>query len=173
MKEKAFDFKKLKNANGDPRGLSDYKDKLVVVLFSCNHCPYVKAYESRYKIIQADYQAKGVRLVAINSNDAVNYPDDSFENMVRRAKDKGYNFDYLHDEDQRTARAFGASNTPHVFVLDEARHIRYSGRIDDNWENAKAVRTHDLRDALDALLKGNEPTVSSTLPVGCSIKWKK
>jgi len=170
--EKAPDFANLKGVDGKKHSLGDYKEKVLVVIFSCNHCPYVKAYEERYKSIQSDYQSQGVRFVVVNSNDTVKYPDDSFDNMVKRSQKKQYNFPYLHDEDQGVARSYGATNTPHVFVLDESRSVCYTGRIDDNWENADKVREHDLRNALDAVLKGEKPSVASTLPVGCSVKWK-
>ena len=117
-------FLNLKGVDGKTHGLSDFGEKLLVVIFSCNHCPYVVAYEDRMIAIQDDYASKGVRLIAINSNDAVKYPDDSFEKMKVRAREKGYNFPYLHDADQSVARAFGATNTPHVFVLDEKRALR-------------------------------------------------
>jgi peroxiredoxin len=162
----------LKAADGKNYGLADFKEKIIVVIFSCNHCPYVVAYEDRIIAIQKDYAEKGVRVVAINSNDSVKYPDDGFEKMVVRAKEKHFNFSYLHDADQAVARAFGATNTPHVFVLDEKRALRYVGRIDDAWDHPERVKTRDLRNALNALIEGREPKPSSTLPVGCSIKWK-
>ena len=170
--EKAPEFSKLKGIDNKKHSLSDFKEKILVMIFSCNHCPYVKAYEGRYKKIQSDYESQDVRLIAINSNDAVKYPEDSFENMIKRAKEKDYNFPYLYDEDQSVAKSFGATNTPHVFVLDESRKLRYTGRIDDNWEDENQVKEEDLRGVLDALLKSQDPSVTSTLPVGCSVKWK-
>lgn len=168
----APDFKNLKNVDGQTKSLSDFSEKILVLIFSCNHCPYVVAYEDRYLALQNDYAAKGVRLIAINANDAVKYPDDSFEKMQVRAREKKYNFPYLHDADQSVARAFGATNTPHAFVLDEKRTLRYVGRIDDSWDRPARAKSHDLRNALDALLAGRDPKPASTLPVGCSIKWK-
>lgn len=168
----AHGFTGLKGTDGKVYGLGDFKEKILIILFTCNHCPYVKAYEDRYVALQNDYAPKNVRVVAINSNDAVKYPDDSFEKMKLRAEEKAYNFPYLHDADQSAARAFGATNTPHVFVLDDRRVLRYTGRIDDSWDRPERVKAHDLRGALDALLDGREPKPSSTLPVGCSIKWK-
>jgi len=170
--EKAPDFLNLKGVDGKTHSLSDYSEKILVFIFSCNHCPYVKAYEDRYNLIHSDYVSKGVQFIVINSNDAVKYPDDSFDNMVKRAQEKNYQFPYLYDEDQSVARKFAASNTPHVFVLDESRTVKYTGRIDDNWEDADAVQEHDLRNALNAVINNQEPPVTSTLPVGCSIKWK-
>ncbi len=169
----ANSFGPLKSADGNIYGLSDFLEKLLVVIFSCNHCPYVVAYEERIKALQSDYAARGVRVIAINANDAVKYPDDSFEKMIVRAQEKHFNFAYLHDADQSVARAFGATNTPHAFVLDEKRALRYVGRIDDSWDRPERVKQHDLRKALDALLSGETPKPASTLPVGCSIKWKK
>lgn len=168
----AKDFGPLKAADGKAYGLGDLKEKVLVVIFSCNHCPYVVAYEDRIIAIQDDFASKGVKVVAINSNDSVKYTDDSFEKMVVRAKEKSFNFTYLHDADQSVARAFGATNTPHVFVLDERRVLRYVGRIDDAWDRPAKAKEHDLRNALNALLNGQEPKPASTLPVGCSVKWK-
>ena len=168
----ANSFGPLKAADGKSYGLADFKEKLLVVIFSCNHCPYVVAYEDRIIAVQGEYAAKGVRVVAINSNDSVKYPDDGFEKMKVRAAEKKFNFSYLHDADQAVARAFGATNTPHVFVLDEKRTLQYVGRIDDSWDRPERVKQRDLRNALDALLSGQAPQPSSTLPVGCSIKWK-
>jgi len=170
---KDLGFENLKGVDGQNYSFGDFSDaKVLVVIFSCNHCPYVIAYENRYVSIQKDYSAKGVRFVAINANDDVKYPEDGFEKMIERAKSKHYNFPYLRDEDQAVAMKFGATNTPHVFVFDQKRVLKYSGRIDDNWENPDRVMTHDLRNVLDALIQGKEPPVSTTLPVGCSIKWK-
>lgn len=168
----AKDFGPLKAADGKAYGLGDFKEKILVIIFSCNHCPYVVAYEDRIIAFQDDYASKGVKVAAINSNDSVKYPDDSFEKMAARAKDKKFNFTYLHDADQSVARAFGATNTPHVFVLDEKRALRYVGRIDDSWDRPEKAKQHDLRNAVDALLSGKEPKPASTLPVGCSVKWK-
>ncbi len=171
--EKGLTFKDLKGVDGKLYSMEDFSDApVLVVIFSCNHCPYVRAYEDRYVKIQGDYRNRGVRFVAINANDDVKYPEDSFDKMVKRAKEENYNFPYLRDGDQSVARSFGATNTPHVFVFDGARVLRYSGRIDDNWERLDRVRSHDLRNVLDALLEGKAPPVTTTLPVGCSVKWK-
>ena len=171
--EKGLTFRNLKGVDGKLYSMEDFSDaQVLVVIFSCNHCPYVRAYEERYVKIQGDYKGRGVRFIAINPNDDVKYPEDSFDKMVIRAKEKKYNFPYVRDGDQSIARAFGATNTPHVFVFDRARVLRYSGRIDDNWERPDRVKTHVLRKALDALLEGKEPPVTTTLPVGCSVKWK-
>lgn len=153
--------------------LADYADKkAVAVIFSCNHCPYVRAWEDRMVRIQADYAGKGVQLIAINSNDARKYPDDSFPRMKERAQEKGFNFPYLYDETQEIAHAYGAERTPEVFLFDQGGVLRYHGAIDDNYDNPSAVQSHFLREALDAVLAGQAPSTARTQPVGCTIKWK-
>lgn len=153
--------------------LADYADKqAVAVIFSCNHCPYVRAWEDRMVQIQADYASQGVQLIAINANDAQKYPDDSFPRMKERARDKGFNFPYLYDETQAVARAYGAERTPEVFLFDRNGILRYHGAIDDNYDNPQAVRSPYLRQALDAVLAGQTPPTAQTQPVGCTIKWK-
>jgi peroxiredoxin len=163
----------LPGVDGKNYSLSSFADKkAVVVIFSCNHCPYVIAYEDRMIAIQRDYADKGVALVAINPNDDVKYPADSFDKMAIRAKEKGFNFPYLRDETQEIARAYGATRTPEIFLLDESRRLVYHGRIDDNAMDPNGVKRHDLREALDELLEGKEISVTETTPVGCTIKWK-
>ncbi len=167
----AVDFQ-LKGVDGKTYTLKNLGDrKAFVVVFSCNHCPYVQAYETRMVQIQQDYLQRGATLVAINSNDETNYPEDSFPNMVKRAKEKGFNFPYLRDETQDIARKYGAICTPHVFAFDQKRVLQYKGRIDDN-RNPDEVKTRDLKNALDAMLSGKTPPVQETRPFGCSIKWK-
>jgi peroxiredoxin len=170
--DKAPDFKLL-GVDNKTYTLDSFKDKkIVTVMFICVHCPYVRAWEPRFLQIQKDYADKGVTLVGITSNDPVKFPEDSFENTAKWAKEKGYNFPYLYDEDQSVARAYGAERTPEVFVFDEKRILRYHGRIDDNHEDPTQVKTHYLRDALDALLAGKPVPIAETQPVGCTIKWK-
>ncbi|HEY3198733.1 MAG TPA: thioredoxin family protein [Nitrospirales bacterium] len=144
---------------------------VLVVIFSCNHCPYVQAYEDRMKDIQRDYQTRGVQLIAINSNDDVNYPEDGFNAMVERANTKGFNFPYLRDAKQEVAKAYGATHTPQLFVFDQGRKLRYTGKIDDNWQNPGAVKKQYLREAVDALLQGGAPAEAETHAIGCTIKW--
>ncbi len=152
--------------------LADFADKsAIVIIFSCNHCPYVRAWEDRMNEIQHDYARRGVQLVAINPNDDKKYPDDSLEKMRQRAHEKEFVFPYLRDATQEVARAYGAERTPEVFVLDDHGIVRYHGAIDDNYEDARAVTKHYLRDALDALLAGEEPSITTTPPVGCTVKW--
>ena len=146
------------------------KSCVLVVIFSCNHCPYVQAYEDRMVAMQRDYAGKGAQLVAINANDDKAYPEDAYPEMVKRAKQKGFNFPYLRDPDQKAAEAYGAVCTPHVFAFDKDRRLRYRGRIDDS-RDPKQVKSPDLRNALDDMLAGRNPKVSDTRPFGCSIKW--
>lgn len=163
----------LPATDGKTYSLSSFKDaRLLVISFTCNHCPYAQGVEDRFIRLASRYQPKGVAFVAISANDAANYPDDSFENMGKRAKAKGYPFPYLYDETQGTAKAYGAVCTPHIFVLDAGRKLIYEGRIDDNWQNEAAVKSHDLKNTLDAALAGKSIPVPQTNPMGCSIKWK-
>ena len=153
--------------------LADYAEKqAVAVIFSCNHCPYVRAWEDRMVQIHADYAAHGVQLIAISANDAHKYPDDSFPKMKERAREKGFNFPYLYDATQEVARAYGAERTPEVFLFDKGGVLRYHGAIDDNYDDPRLVRSHYLRQALDAVLADQTPSPTQTPPVGCTIKWK-
>jgi len=162
----------LPGVDGKTYRLQSFAEKpVLVVLFSCNHCPYVQAYEDRLIEIQRDYGDRGVQLVAINSNDEVDYPEDSFENMVTRAKAKGYNFPYLRDASQQVARAYGATHTPHLFVFGRHRRLCYTGKIDDNWQRPDAVTRRYLREALEAVLQDGEPAEPTTHAIGCTIKW--
>jgi len=148
------------------------KSPATVVLFICNHCPYVKAYIPRLVELQKEFAGKA-RLVAICSNDAKTYPDDSFDNMKKHAKDWGLNFPYVRDEDQAVARAFGAERTPEIFVLDRGGVCRYEGGIDDNYQDATKVKQRPLRDAINAVAKGETVAVPWTHAIGCTIKWAK
>jgi peroxiredoxin len=171
--QKGPDFS-LPGVDGQTYALSELlkTSQAVAVIFSCNHCPYVRAWEGRMKDIQRDYQAKGVRLVAIGSNDAAKYPDDDFSHMKQRAEQEGFNFLYLRDESQAVARAYGGTHTPHVFLLDPAGVLRYRGAIDDNYDEPDAVQHPYLRNALDAVLSGQTPEPAVSQAVGCTIKWK-
>jgi peroxiredoxin len=122
--------------------------------------------------IQTDYEGKGLQLIAINANDASKYPDDSFQNMKKRAREKQFNFPYLRDEDQQVAKIYGAQRTPEVFLFDASRVLRYHGAIDDNYDDPHAVRNSYLRNALDALVEVRDTQTPETAPVGCTIKWK-
>ena len=149
------------------------KSKAVVLSFTCNHCPYAQAYDDRFNDLAREFTPKGFSFIAINANDAMTYPDDSFENMIKHAKVKNFTFPYLHDKSHRVAKAYGAVCTPHIFVLDEKRKLVYEGRIDDNWKNPDAVTSHDLKNALNALATGQPIPAARTNPMGCSIKWKR
>lgn len=170
---KAIDFD-LPGVDGRTHRLSDYHDKPVLAItFWCNHCPYVQAWEQRVIDIQKEYASKGVQVVAINSNETVNYPTDDFPHMVERARSKGYPFPYLRDESQEIARRFGAARTPEFFVFDRDRVLRYHGAPDDNHESPVRVTKRYLREALDAILLSKEPALAETPPRGCSVKWAK
>ena len=163
----------LLNVDGETRDLASFADaELLVVVFTCNHCPYAVASEDRMIELQRDYADRGVQLVAINPNDDVNYPDDSFEKMKVRAADKGFNFPYLRDDTQEVARAYDAACTPDIFVFDRDRKLLYNGRIDDNWQHPEAVTRRDLRAVLDAALAGSTVDFEHVPSRGCSIKWK-
>jgi peroxiredoxin len=149
------------------------KDPVLVVVFTCNHCPYAQAYEDRLIELARHFDEEGVQFVLINSNDDAEYPDDSFESMRVRYAEKGFPFPYCRDESQSVAREYGALCTPHCFVFDDARRLRYKGRIDDNWKDPTTVLHHDLRDAIAAVVKGEEPETPEANAIGCSIKWKK
>jgi peroxiredoxin len=162
----------LPGVDGRDHTLDEYADAdLLVLVQSCNHCPYVQAWEGRLKAIQADYVDQGVRLVAISSNDADAYPEDSFEQMRRRSAEQSFNFDYLYDEEQEIARTLGSERTPEVFLFDRDRRLVYHGAIDDSRDD-RAVTRNYLRDALDAVLAGRTPELAETPPVGCTVKWK-
>jgi len=171
---KAPAFNNLPGVDGKNYGLEDFSsNSLLVVIFACNHCPYVQAYEDRIIKLQADFKPKGVQFLVINSNEDQNYPDDSFENMVKRAKEKGFNYLYLRDSSQEAAKAFGATHTPQIFVFNQNRDLSYTGRIDDNWEKPEEVKIHYLKDAISNLLDGKKPKEPETFAIGCSIKWKQ
>jgi peroxiredoxin len=162
----------LPGVDGRNHALAEYADAPVLVLVqSCNHCPYVLAWEGRIDALQRDYADRSVRIVAVNSNDADAYPDDSFEKMVEHAREAGYSFDYLHDESQELARTLGAERTPEAFVFDTDRRLVYHGAVDDNRDEAD-VTAHYLRDAIEAALAGETPSVTDTPAVGCTVKWR-
>jgi len=171
--EEAPDFS-LPGVDGQTYSLASFKGKpVLVVMFTCNHCPYVQAYEDRLIAIQKEFAGRDVQLVAINANETRNYPEDDFPKMVQRARMKGYNFPYLRDENQSVAEAYGAHYTPEIFVLDRDRRLRYTGRIDDNWQNPKAAKSRELLNAVEALLDGRAIDQPETHAIGCTIKWAK
>ncbi len=167
--QRAPDFRNLPGVDGGRYSLSSFADKPVLVLmFSCNGCPTVKAEEERMIAIQEAYAHQGVQLVAINSNNAYLSPADTFPEMVQRAQEKRFNFPYLKDEDGSVADAFGAISTPHIFVLDNGRILCYKGRIDDARDPAKATYS-DLEYALEDILIQRTVSVPETKPFGCAI----
>jgi len=165
----AFD---LPGVDGRNHSLEEYADAPVLVLVqSCNHCPYVLAWEGRIDALQREYADRGVRIVAINSNNAAAYPADSFDAMVTHARDADYSLDYLSDESQAIAKALGAERTPEAYVFDEDRKLVYHGAVDDN-RDEKDVTQRYLRDAIDAALAGALPPIADTPAVGCTVKWR-
>lgn len=169
------DFK-LKNVDGKMIALSDYKDvKGVIVIFDCNTCPYSKGYNERIKALHDKYASQGFPVIAIQPNDPTISPGDSFEEMKKQAEKKNYKFPYLFDETQQVAKAFGATNTPHVFLLKKegsAFKVAYIGAIDDNARDASAVSKRYVEDAIEALKKGSAPATTKTKAIGCTIKWR-
>jgi peroxiredoxin len=171
--DKAIDFN-LPGVDDQTHSLVDYSDKeLVAVIFYCNHCPYVLAWEDRLIQAQRDYTDKGVQFILINSNDPAKYAIDDFPHMKTHAQDKDFPFPYLYDESQDIARAYGAERTPEVFLFDRAHKLQYHGAPDDNYDDPNGVTSQYLRDALDALLDGQSPAIAKTPPVGCTIKWRR
>ncbi|MBS1554718.1 MAG: thioredoxin family protein [Bacteroidetes bacterium] len=170
--ETAADFK-LKNVDGKMVSLADFKDAQgYIVIFDCNTCPYSKAYNDRIVALNDKYAAKGFPVIAINPNDPSKSGGDSFDEMAKLAKRKNYTFPYLVDETQSVATAFGATNTPHVFVLDKALKVQYIGAIDDNARNENAVSKRYVEDAVNALLSGRAVPITKVKAIGCGIKWK-
>ncbi|MEN3040135.1 MAG: thioredoxin family protein [Bacteroidia bacterium] len=174
--DKAPDFS-LKNVDGKIVSLSDYaKEKGVIVIFTCNHCPYAKLYEERIIALHKEFAPKGFPVVAINPNAPEIVPEDSYENMQKRAKEKNYPFPYLFDEKQEVARAYGATKTPHVFLLQNQENgfsVAYIGAIDDNPNDPKKVQKRYLAEAIEALIAGKPVPVSETKAIGCSVKYRK
>ncbi|MCA4898708.1 MAG: thioredoxin family protein [Bacteroidota bacterium] len=168
----AADFK-LKNVDGKMVALADFKEaKGYIVIFDCNTCPYSQRYNDRIIALNEKYAAKGFPVIAINPNDPSKSGGDSFDEMAKLAKRKNYAFPYLVDETQSVATAFGATNTPHVFVLDKALRVQYIGAIDDNARNENAVSKRYVEDAVNALLSGKPVPVTKVKAIGCGIKWK-
>lgn len=162
----------LKGVDGKTYTLASFADRpILVVMIWCNHCPYVQAYEDRVTKLANEYASQGVQFVAINPNDDTRYPEDSFDEMIKRAKSKGYPFPYLRDETQEVAKRYNAICTPQIYVFDRDRRLRYHGRVDDNRDAAQA-KSHDLKNALDALLNTKSPPIEQTRPFGCSVKWR-
>jgi len=168
----AHDFK-LDGTDGKTYSLNCFANKKVlVIVFMCNHCPYVKAVLERLINLQNQFISHGVQFVGINSNDVIKYPDDSLENMAIIAKEKGFSFPYLIDPSQNIARAYNAVCTPDLYVYGKDRKLLYRGRIDDNWEHEEKVTQQDLKLALEKILAGQSVDNKQIPSMGCSIKWK-
>ena len=169
------DFK-LKNVDGKMVSLSDYKDQNgAIVIFDCNTCPYSKAYNGRIIDLNDKYASKGFPVITINPNDPEISPGDSFKEMASQAKKKGYEFPYLQDETQQVARSFGATNTPHVFVLEKDGQnfkVAYIGTIDNNSRDGSAATKKYVEEAVDALLGNKAISTTRTKAIGCGIKWR-
>ncbi len=161
----------LPGADGQTYSLDSFKAaKVLVVIFMCNHCPYVIAVKDRLNKLAAEFKERGVSFVGINSNDSEGYPEDSFEKM----SEMGMEFPYLHDSDQLIATRYHAVCTPDIFVYDAARQLVYHGRLDDNWQEPDKVEQQELKTALEKILKGEKiPREEQSPSMGCSIKWKK
>lgn len=167
--DQAPDWQQLPGVDGTLHSLNDYEQaRLLVVVFTCNHCPVAKAYEQRIKSAVKDFADDGVKFVAISCS---RFPADSFEKMKARAAEREFNFDYLHDESQQVGQAYGASVTPQVFVLDADRRIAYMGAFDDNLQ-AEEVKRHYVLDALRALLDDRSVEIRETKPKGCHIEYE-
>ncbi|MBI2077066.1 MAG: thioredoxin family protein [Euryarchaeota archaeon] len=167
-------FRNLPGVDEKTYSLDSFRDKkLLVVVWYCNHCPYAQAYRERMNDVAKDYGAKGVAVVAINSNDPEEYPEDGFEAMVQHAREHGLVMPYVFDETQQVAEAYGAVCTPHVLLFDQQRLLRYQGRFDGDQQNPKLGRAKELRAAMDGLLAGQQVKEPITRAFGCSIKWKK
>jgi len=167
----------LKNVNNKNVSLADYKDaKGYIVVFTCNTCPVAKAYQNRVATLNATYTAKGYPVITINPNDAEAVPDESFEKMQALASEKKFSFPYLLDSDHVVTKQFGATRTPHVFILnktDKGNVVEYIGAIDNDPEEANNTKVDYVKNAVNELSLGKKPVISSTKAVGCSIKWKK
>lgn len=174
--DKAADFK-LKNVDGKMLSMADFADaKGFVVIFSCNHCPYVIAYEDRMIELHNKYAPKGFPVIAINPNDPEVQPQDGYELMIERANEKKFPFAYLFDEGQKVYPLYGATRTPHVYLLNKKGNdliVEYIGTIDNNYKDASQVTETYLADAIDALLQNKKPSVTETKAIGCTIKVKK
>ena len=172
----ARDFS-LVNVDGSKVSLAKFKNaKGYIVVFTCNHCPFSQAYEQRIMDLDKKYASKGYPVIAINSNDATIVPEDSYEHMVQLAAEKKYSFPYLYDETQEIAATYGATKTPHVFILQKENSkniVKYIGAIDNNTDDATLADKKYIEGAVDALLAGKKVVITETKAIGCSIKWKK
>ncbi|MBC7425732.1 MAG: thioredoxin family protein [Bacteroidia bacterium] len=167
----------LKNIDGKMVSLNDYKDaKGFIIIFTCNHCPFSKAYEQRIVALDKKYASVGYPVIAINSNDSATNPEDSYGKMIENAKEKGFTFPYLYDESQNIAKQYGALKTPHVYILKKNKNgnkVEYTGAIDDNSEDASLVKVKYVENAVDELIAGKALTTKETKAIGCGVKYRK
>ncbi len=174
--DNAQDFK-LENVDGKMVSLADFSNaKGFIVIFTCNTCPFAKKYEQRIMELDKVYASKGFPVIAINPNDVGRMPGDSMKEMIKRSKDKGYTFPYLRDDTQEIARAYGATKTPHTYLLNKADgkyKVEFIGAIDDNPNDPDNVDQRYVEDAIDALLNGKSPVVKEKRAIGCTIKWRE
>ncbi len=175
--DKATNFA-LKNTDGKLVSLTDYTNaKGFIIIFTCNHCPFAQAYQDRIIALDQEYKLKGFPVIAVNPNDPSIVPEDSYEAMQVRAKEKGFTFPYLFDETQEVYKTYGATRTPHVFLLkkesDGALIVKYIGAIDDNYQDADAVKVTYLKNALNDVIAGKDPELNFTKAIGCTIKAKQ
>ncbi|HJW08787.1 MAG TPA: thioredoxin family protein [Holophagaceae bacterium] len=161
----------LPGVDGRTWSREDFRAPLMLAVVMCNHCPYVQAVDDRINALAKAFAGR-CDVVGINPNDAVAYPEDSFDAMRARSADRGFAFPYLRDEDQSVARSFGAVCTPDFFLYDSDRRLRYRGRLDDNWKDPSAVKHEELKSAIEALLHGGAPEPMQRPSMGCSIKWR-
>ncbi len=163
----------LKSTQGITYKLVDFEDSdILVIFFTCNHCPYVLGSDETTRKTADQYKDQGVRFVAINSNSANTYEEDSFENMVLRMNEKKFPWIYLHDETQKIALAYGALRTPHFYIFDKDRKLVYTGRAVDQPRDVSKMTVNDLDRALSELLAGSQVSVPVTNPIGCNVKWE-
>lgn len=165
-----FNLPSVDGKNYSPESFVDVK--MLVVFFTCNHCPYAQAAWPLMIDLHNKFKDQSVAFVAINPNDETQYPEDDFATMKVKAKEWGIPFPYLRDESQEIARKYDARCTPDIYVYDQGRKLAYRGRINDNWQEPSKVTRHDLRDAIEAILNGTKPSQPQFPSMGCSIKWK-
>lgn len=161
----------LPDTSGKNLSIQDFDSELLVIVFTCNHCPYAKAVEDRLIKLGKEYK-NDVDFVLISSNDSENYPEDSPKKMAERHAEKGYPFPYLYDETQEVAKAYSAVCTPDIFLYNGDRKLEYRGRIDDNWQNPEQVEREELKMAIEAVLNGKTVDFEQKPSMGCNIKWK-
>ena len=161
----------LPDTDGNNLSIENFSKEILVVIFTCNHCPYAKAVEDRLIKLANNYNSK-VDFVLISSNDAENYPEDSPEKMAEQAESKSYPFPYLFDETQEIAKAYSAVCTPDIFLYNNDRELEYRGRLDDNWKEPEKVSREELKMAIEIVLKGEEIDFTQIPSMGCNIKWK-